>query len=99
MTRLRLTAHSMQVVADWRARDPDEPRRRRVADVLRSLEDGSWDAPRWYYRDDIGAPGEVFMRPGKSIQILFQIISGGAADITSIDVDERYNDPLEDSAL
>lgn len=101
MTRLRLTDSSKQVIAGWTARNADSARRRRVADVIRSLEDGSWDAPRWYYRDDIAGPGEIVMRPGECIEILFQIIDepGGikAVDITSIDVDERYDEPLEDS--
>lgn len=103
MRPLALTANSQKVIAAWQAKDPPAAARARLAEVLETLEDGTWDAPRWHPLDDPPNPDFVALRPGESLQVYFHIVVDDdagfreAADVVSIDVDERYNLPFTEA--
>ncbi|GAB2813041.1 hypothetical protein GCM10027176_16850 [Actinoallomurus bryophytorum] len=103
MRPLALTGNSQKVIADWQATNPPEVAKVRLAEVVATLEDGTWDAPRWHPLDDPPNPDFVALRPGQSLQIYFHIVVDDApdyrevADIVSIDVDERYNLPFAEA--
>lgn len=71
MRRLRLTERSRQVVAVWTAGASPE-HRRRAAELLRTLLDGSWD-DRWYWQPTSATPEVVEIRIDRSVPVFVEI--------------------------